>query len=439
MGNTRTAILNYLYARNQGGLFVVRMEDTDMERSDVKYETSILDDLKWLGITWDEGPYRQSERIDLYRAHAQSLFDRGLAYKCFCSKERLEAMKKASLDKGEPPRYDGTCRELPRATIERLEAEGAPYVVRFKAQRKAVTFKDGIRGDIHFPPDHVDDFVLLKQELTPSYNFAVVIDDVDMEISHVIRGADHISNTPKQIMLCEALRKKPPRYAHHSLLAGKDKKPLSKRHGATGVGEFRDMGILRSALFNYIAVIGRSVHKEVMGEDDLIKTFSLKSLAGSDCLFDMEKLLWFNKEHMRRMSVEELLADTGLGTNYGDKVAVLRENARTLGEIRELLDIFEGTDISHEGLAYLDAIDSPGPVIAGLRKILLDGRESTFEEIVDRMAGTTNLTRRQLFMVLRILITGRVNGPPLKDVFRLIPKDYILERLRWSDQRLSLH
>lgn len=417
----------------------MRMEDTDMERSDVRYETSILDDLKWLGIRWDEGPYRQSERIDLYRAQAQNLLDRGLAYKCFCSKERLEAMKKASLAKGEPPRYDGACRDLPRAAIEQLEAEGAPYVVRFKAQKKAVAFKDGIRGHIHFPPDHVDDFVLLKQELTPSYNFAVVIDDVDMEITHVIRGGDHISNTPKQIMLCEALQKKPPRYAHHSLLTGKDKKPLSKRHGATRVGEFRGMGILHSALFNYIAVIGRSVHKEVMGEDDLIKTFSLKSLAGSDCLFDMEKLLWFNREHLRRMSVEELLAGAGLGTDYGDKVAALRENARTLEEIRELLDIFEGTGISPEGIAYLDAMDSPGPVIAGLRKILLDGSGSTFEEIVDQIAGITNLTRRQLFMLLRILVTGRVNGPPLKDVFRLIPKDHILERLRWSDQRLSLH
>ncbi|NLW36535.1 MAG: glutamate--tRNA ligase [Syntrophorhabdus aromaticivorans] len=439
VGNARTAILNYLYARNQGGSFIVRMEDTDMERSDVKYETSILDDLKWLGITWDEGPYRQSGRLDLYRAHAQNLLDKGVAYKCFCSKDRLEAMKKASLDKGEPPRYDGACRELSRATTDRLEAEGASYVVRFKAQGKAVTFKDGIRGDIHFPPDHVDDFILLKQELTPSYNFAVIIDDVDMGITHVIRGADHISNTPKQIMLCEALRKKPPRYAHHSLLAGKDKKPLSKRHGATRVGEFRDMGILRSALFNYIAVIGRSVHKEVMDEGDLIKTFSLKSLSGSDCLFDMEKLLWFNKEHMRRMSVEDLLAGTGLGADYSDRIALLRENARTLGDMKELLDIFDGTDISHEGMAYLETIASPAPIIAGLRKALLDGRESTFEEIVNKTAGITNLTRRELFMVLRILITGRVNGPPLKDVFRLIPRDHILERLQWSDQRLSLH
>ncbi|OPY65206.1 MAG: Glutamate--tRNA ligase [Syntrophorhabdus sp. PtaU1.Bin002] len=439
VGNARTAILNYLYARNQRGSFIVRMEDTDMERSDVKYETSIMDDLKWLGITWDEGPYRQSERIDLYRAHAQNLLDKGAAYKCFCSKDRLEAMKKASLDKGEPPRYDGTCRELPRAATERLEAEGAPYVVRFKTQRKPVTFKDGIRGDIHFPPDHVDDFILLKQELTPSYNFAVIIDDVDMGITHVIRGADHISNTPKQIMLCEALRKKPPRYAHHSLLVGKDKKPLSKRHGATRVGEFRDMGILRAALFNYIAVIGRSVHREVMDEDDLIKTFSLKSLSGSDCLFDMEKLLWFNKEHMRRMSVEELLVGTGLTADYGDRVASLRENARTLGEMKELLDIFDGTDINHEGITYLETMGSAGPIVAGLRKFLLDGKELTLEEIVNETAGIANLTRKELFMVLRILITGRVNGPPLKDVFRLIPRGHILERLQWLDQRLSLH
>jgi glutamyl-tRNA synthetase len=437
IGNLRTAVLNYLFAQNQGGTFTLRIEDTDVERSDIRYETSIMDDLKWLGITWEDGPYRQSERTVLYRDFVKILLEKGAAYKCFCPKERLENIRQASIDKGEPPRYDGTCRGLSGETVERLEREWRPYVVRFKPPRKTIIFKDGIRGQVQFPPDHVDDFILLKQELTPSYNFAAAIDDMTMGITHVIRGGDHISNTPKQIMLIEALGKKPPKYAHHSLLVGNDRKPLSKRHGATRISEFRDMGILQTALVNYIGVIGRSVVKEVMNEEDLSRTFSLQSFAGSDSVFDMEKLLWFNKEHVRKMPVDQLLAKAGLDHGYTEKILLLRENARTLVEMKELLDIFEGTEIADDGTEYLSRATDPGAVAREIKEALDDGKEVTFEDVFERVAHSVNVPRKELFMVLRIVITGRTNGPPLKDMFRLIPKGHILERIRWLDQRLS--
>ena len=310
-------------------------------------------------------------------------------------------------------------------------------MVRFKPPRKTITFKDGIRGLIQFPPDHVDDFILLKQELTPSYNFAATIDDMTMGITHVIRGGDHVSNTPKQIMLFEAFGKKPPNYAHHSLLVGNDNKPLSKRHGATRIGEFRAMGILQSALVNYIGVLGRSVVKEVMDEEELARTFSLRSLSGSDSLFGMDKLLWFNKEHIRKAPVEKLLALTGLSPAYSEKVLLLRENARTLVEMKELLAIFEGTEIADDCRDYLFRTKGYESVVRAVHDALASNEEATFEEIFEKSSHATNVPRKELFMILRILITGRTDGPPLKDTFRLIPRSHILERIRCFDQQHS--
>jgi glutamyl/glutaminyl-tRNA synthetase len=260
-----------------------------------------------------------------------------------------------------------------------------------------------------------------------------------MGITHVIRGGDHVSNTPKQIMLFEAFGKKPPNYAHHSLLVGNDNKPLSKRHGATRIGEFRAMGILQSALVNYIGVLGRSVVKEVMDEEELARTFSLRSLSGSDSLFGMDKLLWFNKEHMRRMPVEQLLSKTGLNQEYSEKILLLRENARTLVEMKELLDIFEGTKIADDGIDYLSRVTGLDSVAQTVQDALAGSEEVTFEEIFNRVAHAIDIPRKELFMVLRIVLSGRTNGPPLKDMFRLIPRSHILERIRWLGQKRSSH
>jgi len=439
VGNTRTALMNYLFARNKNGRFILRIEDTDVERSDAMYETSIIDDLKWFGIKWDEGPFRQSDRLDIYRSYVKILLDKNAAYKCFCSKDALEQMRKVSLGKGEPPKYNGTCRELLGSTIEQYEKEGRPYVVRFKSLEKPISFKDEIHGEIHFPRDHVDDFIVLKQGGTPSYNFAVTIDDMLMGITHVIRGADHISNTPKQIMLFLAFGEKPPQYAHHSLLTGDDKKPLSKRHGVTRVREFRDMGILKSAFMNYLGILGRNVKKEILEEGELIETFSLNSLSSSDSLFDMGKLLWFNKEYIRRVPVENMLVELGLPLDYRDRIAILKDNAKTLNEMKGLLDIFDSTDIKEDGLTYLLHIKELKDILPYLREVLMNKSGATLlEDILQALERKTTLAKRELLMMLRILCTGRKSGPPLKEVFQLIPKDIIIKRMECAEKRFSL-
>ncbi|MDR2017494.1 MAG: glutamate--tRNA ligase [Syntrophobacterales bacterium] len=437
VGNTRTALANYLFARKENGILVLRIEDTDMERSDTAYEASILEDLRWLGISWEEGPFRQSERIQTYRTYIDVLLEKGDAYKCFCSKERLEEIKALSVRRGEPPRYDGTCRNLSGEAVHRMESEGKPYVVRFRSPRRAVRFTDLIHGETFFPDDHVDDFILLKQELTPSYNFAVTVDDMLMEITHVIRGSDHLSNTPKQILLFQALDRTPPQYAHHSLLTGPDRRPLSKRHGATQVREFRDIGILPAVLANYVAIIGRKVKKEIMERDEMINTFTVKSLSSSDSLFDMGKLFWFNKEYIRNMPVENLLGASDIPPKYRDEVVILQENSKTLAELKEYLDIFDGTDIKDDGIAYLSAFGDLTAVVAAMDGLPLDGG-LTFDDIVKEMEHGTGLTKRDLFMVLRIILTGRKSGPPLKEVFPLLKKDTVTKRMLCLKRQFSL-
>ncbi|MBA4418649.1 MAG: glutamate--tRNA ligase [Syntrophus sp. (in: bacteria)] len=437
VGNTRTALMNYLFARKEGGIFILRIEDTDLERSDALYDASIMEDLKWLDIVWDEGPYRQSERTAIYRAYAETLLEKGLAYKCFCSRERLEDMRRFSQEKGIPPRYDGTCRDLSKEGAENMEEAGRPHVVRFKSFRKAICFRDQIHGDMTFPEDHVDDFIILKQELTPSYNFAVTVDDMLMNITHVVRGADHLSNTPKQIMLFQAFDEAPPQYAHHSLLTGDDQKPLSKRHGATQVREFREIGILSKALVNYIGIMGRKTKKEYMDETELINTFSFESLSASDSLFDMEKLFWFNREYIRKIPIDALLAELDLTSEYEEKVTLLRENVKTLAEIREYLDIFDGVEITEESISFLSGIKEPGKM-ADIAQGFLEDPDLSFEQIAKAFQEATGLPKRDVFMVLRILSTGRRFGPPLKEVFPLIGKENIVKRISCLRKNLLL-
>ena len=302
-------------------------------------------------------------------------------------------------------------------------------MVRFKSLNKPITFIDSIHGEIQFPRDHVDDFILMKQESTPSYNFAVTIDDMIMDITHVIRGADHISNTPKQIMLFEALGKTPPQYAHHSLLVGEDKKPLSKRHGATRVKDFREMGILPEALRNYLGTIGRNVKKEIMDMDELAGTFSLTSLSRTDSFFDMEKLYWFNKEYMKQTPLDVLLAYLDLPGQYSDRIAVLRENAATLNEMKEYLDIFEKADMSEEGMSYLSQLALPDNFVTTIAGFFTEHAVPSVENIVNALMEGSGLKKKDLYMILRIFLTGRKSGPPLKEILQLIPNDIIIKRI----------
>jgi glutamyl/glutaminyl-tRNA synthetase len=276
----------------------------------------------------------------------------------------------------------------------------------------------------------------MRADGMPSYNFAAAVDDLLMDITHVIRGADHLSNTPKQIMLFRTLGKEPPVYAHHSLLTGADKKPLSKRQGATTVAEFRAMGILPEAMVNYLAVIGRKIDKDVMDREGLIEGFSLQSFSSSDTLFDLDKLLWLNKEHMRTMDAGLLAERIGLPELDRERVAALRENARTLHEMRSMLAIFDSADIGEEGLSFLSSLQDACEIPALLRGIA-EGDHGDFDELFKELQKRSTLSRRELLMFLRVALSGRKSGPPLKELYRLIPKGIILKRIEWLEKKFS--
>lgn len=430
IGNLRTAILNYLFARKEGGAFILRIEDTDIERSDYCYEASIIDDLKWIGIDWDEGPIRQSDRLEIYRGYAEALLKKGFAYRCFCTKEELEAGRQDALKDGRPPVYSGRCRSIPEDAAAKLESQGRPYVIRFKSLRRPVVIKDLIHGQIRFPEHHVDDFIILRQDKRPSYNFAVVVDDMLMSITHVIRGADHIPNTPKQVMLFQVLGGTIPEYAHHPLLTGPDGRPLSKREGPATIKDFREMGILPSALFNYTAMIGRGLKEEIMDKEMLIDTFSLSSLSASDAVFDMDKLLWFNRWHIKRAPIEHILTESGLSIDQKGQVALLRENATTLVALKELMKIFNQPAITDEGMRYLLKTDGATAIALEFRRMMIEDNRKDLETIIDTLSKRLDIKkRRELFMPLRVISTGRTDGPPLSEIFQSIPKEIIIKRI----------
>jgi nondiscriminating glutamyl-tRNA synthetase len=310
VGNVRTALFNWLLARRHQGTFILRIEDTDFERSTKESERAIVADLRWMGLDWnegvdaagDKGPYRQSERLALYRSYAQDLIARGHAYYCFCSPEKLEADRAAAFAAGRPPMYPGTCRGIaPADALRRVEA-GEPAVVRFRVPAsREVSFEDIVRGRVTFDSDIIGDPVLVRSDGIPAYNFAVVVDDALMEITHVVRGEDHISNTPRQVLLYEAFGWTPPRFAHLSMVMGPDHTPLSKRHGATSVREFRERGYLPEALTNYLALLGWSPGEgeELLPLEELARRFALEKVGHAASVFDTEKLAWVNRHYLR--------------------------------------------------------------------------------------------------------------------------------------------
>src|SRR5881409_261482 len=310
VGNVRTALFNWLLARGQNGTFILRIEDTDVERSTRDSETAIVRDLRWLGLDWDEGPdiggahgpYRQSERLHLYQSYAKELLTAEQAYYCFCSAAQLETDRQEALAAGRPPHYAGTCRRLSRDQAAARIAAGERPAIRFRVpEGRDVVFADAVRGDVRFHTDVIGDPVIVRADGHPAYNFAVVVDDALMEVSDVIRGEDHISNTPLQLLLYEALGFTPPRFAHLALVMGPDHSPLSKRHGATAVGEFRAKGYLSEAMVNYLALIGWSPGNddELLPVDELARRFSLDRVGHSAGVFDEEKLAWANRHYLK--------------------------------------------------------------------------------------------------------------------------------------------
>ena len=317
VGNARTALFNWLFARHHKGIFVLRIEDTDIERSEKRYETQLLEDLKWFGLDWDEGPdcggpagpYRQSQRHDLYRKHSQELIEKGHAYYCFCSPEQLEDERQQALKAGRQPQYSGRCRKISKEDAAGRVAAGEPAAIRLKITDWAFAWKDLVHGETSFPGGVIGDPILVRSGGVPAYNFAVVVDDHLMNITHVIRGDDHISNTPRQLALYRAFGWEPPQFAHLSTILGGDRARLSKRHGATSLESFRGLGILPEALRNYLTLLGWSPadgKTEILSTEELIEQFSLDHIIKSAAVFDQEKLNWLNRYYLKQLPVRKL-------------------------------------------------------------------------------------------------------------------------------------
>src|SRR5260370_803762 len=317
IGNVRTALFNGLFARQKHGTFILRIEDADVERREARCETQLLEDLKWLGMDWDEGPdvggryppYRQSDKMDRYRASADRLIQDRKAYYCFCTPEELEREREQALADGRQPIYSGKCRRLDPAEAETRRAAGEPAAVRLQIPEHPIKFHDIVRGDVEFSNEVVSDPIIVRSNGMPVYNYVVVIDDADMKITHVIRGDDHISNTPKQVAVYEALGLPVPEFAHLSTILGPDRERLSKRHGATSVANFREMGILPEALMNYLALLGWAPSggdREIFPKEQLIKEFSLERVTPSPAIFDTEKLYWLNRHYIKQGPPERI-------------------------------------------------------------------------------------------------------------------------------------
>lgn len=350
VGNARTALFNWLYARQQGGAMILRMEDTDLERSEARHEQQIFDDLKWLGIDWDEGPdvggpyasYRQSERLELYREQAERLLRYGKAYLCFCTAEELERERQRAVAEHRPQIYSGKCRQLDAVEAAKRRNAGQAAAIRLKIPEHAIRFRDLVHGEVEFQHEAVSDPIIVRSTGIPVYNYVVVVDDVLMKITHVIRGDDHLSNTPKQVALYEALGEAPPEFAHLSTILGSDRERLSKRHGATSIANFREMGVLPEALVNYLALLGWAPHggdREIFSRGELLKEFDLRRVTPSPAIFDFDKLYWLNrhyiKEHLASgvhrfidigsMGKAELARLTGFSSEVIDRIEELAE------------------------------------------------------------------------------------------------------------------
>jgi len=452
VGNARTALFNWLLARGHDGTFILRIEDTDAERSTKQSEESILDDLRWLGLEWDEGPdvgggggpYRQSERLHLYTSYANELLAGGHAYYCFCPPQKLEDDRRKDLAAGRPPKYHGTCRSIPPEDARRRLEANERAVIRFRVpEHIEVTFHDVVRGDVTFNTDVIGDFVLVRSDGRPAYNFAVVIDDALMEITHVIRGEDHISNTPRQVLLYRALGFAPPRFAHLSLVLGPDHTPLSKRHGATSVSEFRERGYLPEALTNYLALIGwspRSSGGEVDGDaelmpmEELARRFALEDVGHSAGVFDPEKLAWMNRHYMKEASPARLAAEcarffqargflsrkTDAGMSYIESLLPMAVGSvDRLEEVPDRLAFLFAYDAAQalERPAVAEVLHEPGAreVIAVLSETI-DGPladRNAFRAMANRVKEKTGQKGKALFHPIRVALTGESGGPEL--------------------------
>ncbi|PUX36679.1 glutamate--tRNA ligase [Cronobacter sakazakii] len=441
VGGARTALYSWLFARNQGGEFVLRIEDTDLERSTPEAIEAIMDGMNWLSLEWDEGPYFQTKRFDRYNAVIDEMLAAGTAYKCYCSKDRLEALREEQMAKGEKPRYDGRCRHS-----HEHHADDEPCVVRFaNPQDGSVVFDDQIRGPIEFSNLELDDLIIRRTDGSPTYNFCVVVDDWDMEITHVIRGEDHINNTPRQINILKALGAPVPLYAHVSMINGDDGKKLSKRHGAVSVMQYRDDGYLPEALLNYLVRLGWSHgDQEIFSREEMIKFFTLDAVSKSASAFNTDKLLWLNHHYINTLApeyvathlqwhIEQENIDTRNGPQLAELVKLLGERCKTLKEMaqtcRYFYEDFSEFDADAAKKHLRPVARQPLEVVSDKLAALTDWTAENVHHAIQATADELEVGMGKVGMPLRVAVTGAGQSPGLDVTVHAIGKSRSVERI----------
>lgn len=459
VGSARTAIFNWLFARHHGGAFILRIEDTDRERSKPEYIQAILDGMRWLGMDWDEGPgaggqygpYFQSERLPLYREAAEKLIAEGKAYPCFCSTERLDEMRAGQEKAGQQTRYDGRCLGLPPDEARARQARGERYLVRLKVQgNELLEWEDLCKGKVSIHSSLLDDFVLAKSDGFPTYNFAVVIDDVGMKASHVIRGEDHISNTPKQILIYRALGENPPHFGHIPMILGTDRSKLSKRHGATNVVDYQQQGFLPEAFFNFLTLLGWSpgTDEEIIPPAELIRRFDLDRVVPHAAIFDVEKLKWMNLQYIKQLSPEEMLARCepflqqieGYPGDFSreqlrELVSMFRERMEVLTEIADKASYFFQEPVAYEEQGIKTALKTPdleGVVgeLAGGLETLAAFTHDEIERVIRDLATRRGVGAGKVIHPARLAVSGRAGGPGLFEMMTVLGQACCVRRLR---------
>lgn len=460
IGTARTALFNYLFAKKNQGSFILRIEDTDIERSDPKWEKDIIDSLKWLGIEWDEGPYRQSERLDIYAKYLKKLLDEDKAYYCFCSEEELEAQRQYQMAIGEAPRYSGKCASLFKEEVKKYLAEGKPSIIRFRVPAKKLEFDDLIRGKLEFDASLIGDIAIAKNLTTPLYNFAVVIDDFEMKISHIIRGEDHLPNTPKQILLQEALDFPRTEYVHLPLILGPDRAKLSKRHGATAISEYKKAGYLPETLINFMAFLGWNpgTEREIYSMASLIKEFSIERIQKAGAIFNIKRLDFLNGFYIRQKSIEKLtelclpyLIEKGLIAeeaktieNLEKMILLYQERLKKISEISELIDFFfkEKLEYDKDLLKWQEMTDKEVKnSLDRLEKILSKIKIEDFnrenlekilileaEEFAKKIGKAGN--RGYLLWPFRVALTGKKESAGPFEIGEILGKEKCLKRIK---------
>lgn len=464
IGGARSALFNWLLAKRYGGKLILRIEDTDLERSSRESEQNIMEALHWLGITWDEGPdvqgaygpYRQTERLDTYRRCTEQLIQSGKAYYCYCTEEELDRERQQQMDKGETPRYAGHCRHLTSAQQQEFEAAGRKPTVRFLVpEHEQIVFNDLVRGTVSFESDGVGDFVIVKSDGIPVYNYAVVVDDAMMAVSHVIRAEEHLSNTPRQILLYKALGFTTPEFGHVSLILGKDKTKMSKRHGATSVDQYRKLGYLPEAIVNFLALLGWSPvgEQEIFSINELIEQFSMDRVAKNPAVFDIDKLNWINAQYMKKLSAAELTAlvlphlqaaefisqnPDAEQLDWLEKVVgVVREYISYAAQIVDVVPMFFADTIEFEDDAAKQVLfdgDVPKVMEAFCSKLQeLETLDSVMVQgLLKSIVKESKLGGKKVYMPLRVALTGMMHGPDLDQIIPLFGKEKVLSRIAAS-------